>query len=233
MSLPTTSVRSATRPSQLRSRLRAGFIFGAAAVACVAVAATCARVAMARAAAGLQFELVDRVPQRPVAIVFGAGLTPDGYPSPMLADRVDAGIALYRAGRVGHLLFTGDNSRPDYNEVGAMLSYAVNRGLPVSEVTLDYAGFDTYDSCYRAKAIFGIRSAVLVTQAYHLPRALYDCTHLGIEAVGLATPDWGAYDARTMLAYETRETLADIKAFWDINVTRRPPALLGHYLGLR
>ncbi len=179
------------------------------------------------------FHSVGAIPARPVGLVFGAGLTPDGSPTPMLADRVDAAIALYRTGKVSRLLFSGDNSRPDYDEVGAMLSYALSKGMPGSAITLDHAGFDTYDSCYRARAIFGVRAAVLVTQAFHMPRALYDCSHLGIDAVGLSTPDWGSYDTGMMLGLEAREALASVKAAWDVNVAHRAPALLGPYLGMR
>lgn len=165
--------------------------------------------------------------------MFGAGILTDGTPSAMLADRVDAAIALYRAGKVRKLLFSGDNSRVDYDEVGSMRKYAVERGVPKSDITLDYAGFDTYDSCYRARKIFGITSAVLVTQRYHLPRAVYDCTRLGIDAVGVGTPDWGTYDTPLMTSYEVRETIADVKSLWDVNVSHRSATLMGAYVGVR
>jgi vancomycin permeability regulator SanA len=115
------------------------------------------------------------VPAQPIAIVFGAGIWEDGTPTPMLADRVQAAIDLYKAGRVGKLLMTGDNSSPDYNEVKVMQEYAEKQGVPANDITLDYAGFSTYESCYRAKAVFGITQAVLVTQNFHLPRAVYTC----------------------------------------------------------
>lgn len=214
---------------------RARFIACAslALVAAAAAAGTYVRWYVGRATAEQRFFDASAVPSRSVAIVFGAGILPDGTPTPMLADRVDAAVRLYRLGKVDKLLFSGDNSRPDYNEVGAMLKYAVAQGAPPSAITLDYAGFDTYDSCYRARTIFGVASAVLVTQRYHLPRAVYDCRRLGIDAVGLGTPDWGAYDSALMASYEMRETAADLKSIWDVNVSHRPARLMGAYIGLR
>jgi vancomycin permeability regulator SanA len=199
---------------------------------CCAAAAV-ARIYVSADTASQRYLVASVVPHRPVALVFGAGLLPDGSPTPMLADRVDAAVELFRQGKVGRLLFSGDNSRPGYNEVGSMLDYAVKHGVPQEEITLDYAGFDTYDSCYRAHAIFGVTSAVLVTQRYHLPRAVYDCTKLGIDAVGLGTPDWGAYGADMMAEYEMRETVADVKSLWDVNVSHRSATVMGAFVGLR
>lgn len=199
-----------------------------AAVACIGVQAY-----VLRATGASRFASVGAVPSRPVALVFGAFVMPDGTLSAMLADRVDAAVALYRSHKVEHLLFSGDNSRPDYDEVSAMLAYALHRGVPRDAITLDYAGFDTYDSCYRARAIFGVTRAILVTQEYHLPRAVYDCTSLGIDAVGLATPDWGVYDVPMMLTYTARESFADVKSIWDLHVSHREATLMGPYVGLR
>jgi vancomycin permeability regulator SanA len=196
------------------------------------IAPLCARLYVTADTWQRRYVVIATVPARHVALVFGAGLLPDGSPSPMLADRVDAALDLYRTGKVVELLFSGDNSRPEYNEVGAMFKYAVDHGVPRSAITLDYAGFDTYDSCYRAHAIFGVTSAILVTQRYHLPRAVYDCSSLGIDAVGVGTPDWGAYDDGLMASYELRETIADVKSLWDVNVSHRPATLTGAYLGM-
>ncbi|HLJ84645.1 MAG TPA: ElyC/SanA/YdcF family protein [Candidatus Eremiobacteraceae bacterium] len=204
----------------------------AAFVSLACIAPLCARLYISAVTSQRRYVVIATVPARHVALVFGAGLLPDGSPTPMLADRVDAAVELYRAGKVMELLFSGDNSRPEYNEVGAMFKYAVERGVPGSAITLDYAGFDTYDSCYRAHAIFGVTSAILVTQRYHLPRAVYDCTMLGIDAVGVGTPDWGAYGDSMMAGYEVRETVADVKSLWDINVSHRPATLTGAYLGM-
>jgi vancomycin permeability regulator SanA len=174
----------------------------------------------------------SRVPDERVAIVFGAGVLPDGSLSPMLADRVEAAVNLYRSGQVQKLLMTGDNSSPDYDEVSAMKRYAIGRQVPAADITLDYAGFSTYESCYRARAIFGVAQAVLVTQRYHLPRAVYTCRALGVDAVGLGTPDWGTYTDGLMAEYSAREALSTLKALWQVHVLRPPPTFLGPFEGI-
>jgi vancomycin permeability regulator SanA len=172
------------------------------------------------------------VPPENVAIVFGAGVWADGTPSPMLADRVQAAVDLYKLGRIRKILMTGDNSSPYYNEVKAMMIYAEEKGVPNSDITLDYAGFSTYESCYRAKEIFGVKQAVLITQSYHLPRAVYTCRALGVEAVGLGTPDWGKFRNNSMIQYNTREVFAVVKALWEVHVTRPTPTFMGSFEGI-
>lgn len=173
------------------------------------------------------------VPQQRVALVFGAGVRPDGTPTRMLADRVRAGAQLYLDGRVDKLLMSGDNSSVAYDEVSAMRRYAEQLGVPPEDITLDYAGFSTYESCYRARDIFGVQSAVLVTQRFHLPRAVYTCRALGIDASGVGTPDWGAYRAPVILRYRLREALATLNALWQLHVTRPLPTFLGPFEGIR
>jgi SanA protein len=158
----------------------------------------------------------------PVAIVFGAGYWPSGRLSNALADRMETAIALYEAGLVNKLLLTGDNRFVEYNEPAAMAEYAQARGVPRDDLVLDYAGRRTYDSCYRAKAIFGVERAVLVTQAFHLPRALYTCDRLGLESVGVVA------DRRSYVRsawYEMRETFALTRAWLDVNLFRPTPVL--------
>lgn len=167
-----------------------------------------------------------------VAIVFGAGVRPDGRPSRMLAERVQAAIELYQLGIVEKLLMTGDNSQVDYDEVTAMRDYAIERGVRPEDITRDYAGFRTYDSCYRAKVIFGVDQAVLVTQSYHLPRAVYSCQQLGIATQGLGTPDWGRYPEVLLLRYELRELAATAQALWELHITQPPPHFLGPFEGI-
>ena len=176
---------------------------------------------------GVRFDAPDRVPQERVAVVFGAGVRPDGQPTPMLAGRVEAAAALYRAGRVGKLLMTGDNGRAEYDEVSAMKRHAVGLGVAPEDVALDHAGFSTYESCYRARAVFGLERAVLVTQAYHLPRALYTCRGLGLDAVGLGAPDWGTYSDALLVRYSAREAIATLNALWQVHVARPEPTFLG------
>lgn len=188
---------------------------------------------VAAATNGQRYNSVAQTPSERIAIVFGAGVRPDGRLSRMLADRVNAAVELYQLGRARKLLMTGDNSRAEYDEVTAMRRYAVERGVPEEDITLDYAGFSTYESCYRARAIFGVTQAVLVTQRYHLPRAVYTCRQLGVEAIGLGTPDWGEYPQALLLTYTARETLATLKALWDVHITRPPPTFLGPFEGIK
>ncbi len=115
---------------------------------------------------------IDTVPHQRVAIVFGARVYGDEHMSAMLRDRVDTAIDLYHAGKVDKLLLTGDNSSVYYNEPGAMMAHAIARGVDPSDIQPDFGGRRTYDSCYRAKHVFQVDDAVLVTQAFHLPRAL-------------------------------------------------------------
>ncbi len=185
-----------------------------------------------RATSDRRYTEPSGVPPQPVAIVFGAGLWEDGTPTPMLADRVQAAVDLYHQSRVSKILMTGDNSSRDYNEVKAMQEYAVENGVSLTNITLDYAGFSTYESCYRAKEIFGVTRAVLVTQKYHLPRAVYTCSNMGIEAVGLGTPDWGKFETDSMRYYFLRELLAVLKALWEVHVTRPKPTFLGPFEGI-
>jgi SanA protein len=175
-----------------------------------------------RQAAGRIYPQVVEIPPEPVAIVFGAGVWPSGHLSHALADRMETAIELYRAGTVNKLLLTGDNRTVDYNEPAAMAEYAQARGVPGEDLVLDYAGRRTYDSCYRAKAIFGVERAVLVTQAFHLPRALYTCEGLGLEAVGVAA-DRRSY--RRSGWYEVREVAALARAWLDLNLLRPVPVL--------
>lgn len=191
-------------------------------------------VGAARAAAARTYDEVADVPERPVAIVLGAGVVGDD-PSPMLAQRVDAGVALWEAGRVDHLLVTGDNGVVGYDEPTVMRDRALAAGVPREAVTRDFAGFDTYDSCARARHVFGVEAAVIVTQAYHLPRALVTCRALGIDAVGLALPDWGhrsdevgfTYPASLVASLQGREYLATVKAVVDLELVHPDPTFLG------
>jgi vancomycin permeability regulator SanA len=198
-------------------------IAGVAVLALFALA--CNRIVL-NAAAPFVVRDAASIEPRPVAIVFGAGLNPDGTPTPMLADRIDGGIELLQAGKVHALLFTGDNGTVEHNELASMQDYALARGVPRTEIVLDYAGFDTYDSCYRAAAIFGVRSAILVTQDFHIARAVYFCRHRGIDALGYPRPDWGVYAGNTMRAQMLREIVSRTKAVIDV-VTHRVPKVLG------
>ena len=167
---------------------------------------------------------VDAASQRQVAIVFGAGLLRDGSPTPVLRDRVETAAELYFAGKVQKLLMSGDNRFVEYNEPGAMRAYALELGVPEDAIVLDYAGRRTYDTCYRAKEIFGIDQALLVTQRFHLPRALVICNGLGVAGEGVAA-DRRAYRRSSLGIWNLRELPATLVAFIDTFITRPLPVL--------
>jgi len=156
------------------------------------------------------------------AIVFGAAVYGDGRLSSVLRDRMEIAISLYETGKVGGLLVSGDNRADHYDEPGAMKAYALARGVPEEAILLDQAGLRTYDTCYRAREIFAVRDAILVTQEFHLPRALFTCRQLGLDVVGVAADQRSYRGARW---YEFRETAATMRALWDV-VRREPPPIL-------
>jgi len=167
---------------------------------------------------------VESVPPGRVAIVFGAGLRRDGTATAILRDRVMTAARLYFAGKVEILLMSGDNSTDAYNEPVAMQAYALGLGVPRQAIVLDYAGNRTYDTCYRAKAIFGVEDAILVTQDFHLPRALFLCNALGLEAVGVESNNLN-YLKRSLLIWNVRELLATFGAFMDLYINKPVPVL--------
>ena len=167
---------------------------------------------------------MEQVPKKPVALILGAGVFPGGVPSPILADRVYTGVELYRAGRVKKLLMTGDNSLKDYDEPTVMKDYAIKLGVPEEDIVLDYAGFRTYDSLYRARDIFSLTDIIIVTQDFHLSRSLYISNKLGVSAVGVCA------DRREYLYMnwnKFREFFASVKAFIEVNITKPKPFFLG------
>lgn len=167
---------------------------------------------------------LEEVSPAPVAIVFGAGLRRDGQPTVVLRDRVATAAQLYASGKVKKLLMSGDNRFIYYNEPQAMREYAWSLGVPDQDIVLDYAGRSTYETCYRAKAIFGVKEAILVTQRFHLPRALYTCHSLGIKAIGVAA-DWHPYRRSAIWFWQMRELFATLNAFWEIHIHRPLPVL--------
>jgi len=167
---------------------------------------------------------VESAPSEHVAIVFGAGLTRNGQPTLILRDRVRTAVQLYLSGKVEKLLMSGDNQGIAHDEPGAMRDYAVSLGVPSDAIVLDNSGDRTYDTCYRAKAIFGLDSALLVTQQFHLPRALFLCNMLGIQAVGVNANNY-RYWPPLMLIWNIREQLATVGAFWDVYVQKPLPTL--------
>lgn len=174
---------------------------------------------------GKQIAPLAQVHSERVAIVLGARIYGDGRLSPMLRDRVETAVRLYEAGKVDVLLLSGDNRFTDYDEPGRMMDYALERGVPAEALQPDYAGRRTYDTCYRAREVFGLESAVLVTQAFHLPRALFTCDMLGLDVVGLAA-DLQPYSRRSLFWSELREVPASLVALFDV-IREAPAPVLG------
>jgi len=162
-------------------------------------------------------------PHRPVAIVFGAAIYNNGRLSTVLRDRMETAIVLYQEGKVGKILVSGDNRFEQYNEPAAMKEYAIRRGVPANDIQPDYGGQRTYDTCYRARNIFGVESAILVTQEFHLPRAIFTCRRLGFDAIGVSA-DLRPY--RGARWYELRETAATLVALWDV-IRQDSPSVMG------
>ena len=156
-------------------------------------------------------------------LVLGCLVKSNGVPSDMLHDRLSVGVSLYKSGASDKLLMSGDHSRTDYNEVGAMKDFAVSAGISSEDVFMDHAGFSTYESIFRAKEIFGAKKIVIVTQEYHLYRALYIADALGIEAYGVSA-DLRGY--RNQFYRDIREVLARLKDF-TFTITRPEPTYLG------
>ena len=155
-------------------------------------------------------------------LILGAGIWGDS-PSPMLQDRLDEGIKLYNEGVAPKIIMSGDHGREGYDEVNIMKEYAINKGIPSEDIFMDHAGFSTYESIYRAKEIFDADNIVIVTQEYHLYRALYIADKLDINAYGINS-DPRQYSGQ--LFREIREVLARNKDF--INCVIKPePTYLG------
>ena len=163
---------------------------------------------------------VRDAPVRQTAVVFGAGVEPDGSPSAMLGDRLALAVQLYRARKVGRILLSGDD-RPGDRETPAMLAYVRAARVPLAAVLVDDRGFSTRETCLRARTAYGIRSATLVTQAYHLSRALFVCRSVGLDAVGVGAADWGNYTIATMVTHTAREALASTTAALRAVLMRR------------
>ena len=156
-------------------------------------------------------------------MVLGAEVKPDGTPSKMLKDRLDKAIELYRSGAAPKLLMSGDDGQVEYNEVKVMMQYAVDAGVPEKDIFLDHAGFSTYESLYRAQYIFGVKSAIVVTQKYHEYRALYIGQRLGIDVKGVSAVDVQYYN---QFFRDVREVLARDKDFF-MCIVKPDPTYLG------
>jgi vancomycin permeability regulator SanA len=192
--------------------------------ACLAVLLFFAPITAVHAYASSYQRTAASVPYEPVAVVFGAA-EHGGYPTPYLARRLDVALDLYRRGKVSVILATGASS-PGYDEPTAMRKYLMEHGVPASRIVRDFKGLDTWDSCARAKQIFGVEHATLVTQDFHLPRALTLCHSAGIDAYGVADTDAGAASESELLHDSGREILAGFKALGQA-VFKPDPRFLG------
>jgi len=171
---------------------------------------------------------INSIPYNKVGIVFGAGILANGQPTTYLKYRLDTAINLYKAHRISILLMSGDNSIVTHNEPLVMKNYAVKNGVAYRDIVVDYAGFDTYDTCYRAHKIFGLTKATLIAQGYFLPRAMTTCKYLGVDNIGVAsihpTQDY-------TINYLLREFISTDKMVLQL-VFKPNPKVLGHPLSL-
>lgn len=167
---------------------------------------------------------LEEIPDKRIAIVFGAGVSRNGQqPSPILKDRLDTAVELYNLGKVQKIIVSGDNRFKNYNEPQVMNSYLIEKGVRDFDIQADYAGRSTYETCYRAKEIFGVSSATLISQEFHLPRALFTCETLGIEVEG-ASSDKNVYQSQTYNLI--RERFALIRSFYNLYIVH-PNVVLG------
>ena len=158
---------------------------------------------------------VDTIPHTEVIMILGASLKPDNTPSAALEDRLKVGIELYKKQNAPLILVTGDDGKNHTDEVSIMKKYLIDNGIPTSTIAVDGQGYRTYESCKHAGTKFDFHYITVVTQAFHMPRALYLCNHLGVQAYGV-TSDLQPY--KDAWYDKIRDLLASFKAWWDINV---------------
>jgi SanA protein len=162
-----------------------------------------------------------------VIIVLGALVEPSGQPSFMLQDRLDVAYELFVAGAAPKILVSGDHGTDSYDEVNNMRKYLEGRGVPTEAIFMDHAGFDTYDTMYRARDVFLVKSAIVVTQKYHLYRAVYLAGSMGIEIQGVACD---RYKSPAQIYYSAREVAARTKDFFDAEIFKPKPKFLGDFI---
>ncbi len=170
------------------------------------------------------YSSLSQVSAKKVGIVLGARVFPDGRVSDVLADRLLSARDAYKMWKIQIFLLSGDNSTAHYNEVEAMKQYLVRQWIGSDAIVLDYAGFDTYDTMYRAKEIFGVKDAVIFTQDFHQNRSVYTARSLWLDVVGYISDRQG-YIGMNYLRF--REFFASLKAFGDTNIWHSDPKFLG------
>lgn len=200
--------------------MRRASLFAASAFALLIIFILASYIAIHIGSKGYIFNTIVEAPNAEVALIPGAAIFPDGSLSSIFIDRADMAIALYKAGKVSKILVSGDNSTESHNEVNPVRLYLLDKGIPEADIFLDHAGFDTYSTMYRARDIFGVSSALIATQSFHLPRAVFIARRLGVEAYGV-NADVGHMLFRNYL----REILANEKAVLNLILQRKPQYL--------
>ena len=170
----------------------------------------------------LIYSEITELPKAKTGIILGASVHADGKLSPILQDRVETAYQLYRQNKIENFLISGDHRTDDYDEVNSIKNYLLEKGVPSQDIILDHSGFDTYDSMFRAKAVFEIEDAIVITQKFHLPRSLYiaknlDASYRGFEAALVA------YTSSETI--KRREQLANFKAIWELIINQKPTTL--------
>lgn len=173
---------------------------------------------------------ISNAPKRHVVLVLGAGITTNNKPSLVLDERIVTAVELYRADKVKKLLMSGDNSIANYDEVSAMKNRAMELGVPDRDVILDFAGFRTLDSCVRLRKVFGQSEALIVSQGFHLPRAIHLCRWAGVDVIGVEASDIRPRSQR--LKSGVREIPASLQAWFDTHVIGRNAKFLGESINV-
>ncbi|SCL20641.1 protein SanA, affects membrane permeability for vancomycin [Micromonospora pallida] len=220
------TARHPTKPRQKRKQWRRILLGPMLAIAVATPAAVLGSGAWVGARADGHIYRIDDVPDAPVVLVLGARVDPDGTPSSFLAARLELARQLYENGTARAILVSGDQgSRAGYDEPGAMRRWLVERGVPNHKIVQDHAGYDTYDSCIRARQVFGVEHMIVVTQSFHIERAVALCREAGIDTTGVGD-NTVRHQQLAWLRGAIRERAANIKAVADI-ITGRDPSFLG------
>jgi len=171
---------------------------------------------------GYIYQDMEKIGTAQAALILGASVKPNKEMSDVFRDRVDTAINLYNSKKVSKIIISGDHGKKYYDEVSAAKKYILEKGIPPKDVFLDHAGFDTYDSIYRAKYIFEANSIIIVTQNFHLPRAVFIARKLDLNAKGMSS-DLHNYSG--IILMKNREIFADVKAYFDIVLNEKPQFL--------
>lgn len=185
-------------------------------IASVVISVVMINIIIVKKSEKMIYENIADLPEKQAVIVLGAYVRGESL-SPVLHDRVESGVEIYSANKAPKILLSGDHGRTDYDEVNGMRKYIIEThpNVNLEDIFMDHAGFDTYDTMYRAKEVFGVESAIIVTQDFHINRAVYIANALGIDVVGYSVSE-EKYPERVRLKWQSREYLSRVKAFGDI-----------------